>query len=231
MKIVALADPHGPDYMNRHRLPEGDVLIVCGDLTYTGDLNELRATAAALERQPHAHKIVIAGNHDFCLEGRKFRLPHINDRIRTEAESILSNAGLVYLNQTSHHINGVHFYGTPWTPEYHAWAFNADRNWEGSGRKWDALPNDVDVLLAHGPPFGYGDLTANNERVGCTYMANAIKTKCPRFVCYGHIHEDVGTRRLGQSTLINCSIGYPVHYGMRQEHPVVFELDARSPKT
>ena len=50
------------------RLPDGDVLVHAGDLTQSGSLMELQATVNWLCAQPHAIKIVMAGNHDLFLD-------------------------------------------------------------------------------------------------------------------------------------------------------------------
>jgi hypothetical protein len=39
-----------------------------GDLSRKGRVDEVLATAEWLNSVPHRHKLVIAGNHDFCLE-------------------------------------------------------------------------------------------------------------------------------------------------------------------
>lgn len=222
MKIVAMADPHEASVVRGLKIPDGDVLTVSGDLTYKGSLEELREVADALANLPHKHKIVIAGNHDFCLEGRKFRQPFKNSQVWQEAETILVDAGLIYLKDSGYSIDGKTFWGAPWTPEYHSWAFNVDRG--DLYKKWDKIPHNLDVLLVHGPPFGYGDMTVNRERVGDDALLYAISETKPRHVCYGHIHEDVGTRRIRDTMAHNCSVGYPVYRDMPQYLPVEFEI-------
>jgi len=222
MKIVAMADPHYAGVFDKIKVPDGDVLVVCGDLTYKGGLEELQSVASALSEFPHKHKLVIAGNHDFCLEGRKFRDPIVNVNRKFKAEDILVDAGLTYLKDSGATIDGIKFWGAPWTPEYHSWAFNVDR--DKIHAKWANIPSGLDVLMVHGPPFGYGDLTIGMERVGDSALLRAIETKKPRVVCYGHIHEDCGERHVGTTRLVNCSIGYPVYREMRQFEPVVLDI-------
>ena len=50
-------------------LPRGDVLLHAGDFTMEGTLEEVQAFASWWHAQPHAQKVLIAGNHDRCLEG------------------------------------------------------------------------------------------------------------------------------------------------------------------
>ena len=64
------------------------------------------------------HKIVIAGNHDwFCQTD-----PNL-------ARQILSTE-CIYLNEEETIIDGVRFWGSPWTPEFCSWAFNIPKGEE-----------------------------------------------------------------------------------------------------
>ena len=52
-------------------LPQGDVLLHAGDFTMRGEMEELQQFAGWWRAQA-AHfpqRVLIAGNHDFCLEG------------------------------------------------------------------------------------------------------------------------------------------------------------------
>src|SRR6266545_7467961 len=105
MRIVAVADTH--TFQDDLRvIPEGDVFIHAGDLCRSGRLDELRAVAAWLRTLPHRHKIVIAGNHDWCF-------------VREPQAALASlGAGAVYLQDSEAIIEGVRFWGSPWQPEF-----------------------------------------------------------------------------------------------------------------
>jgi Icc-related predicted phosphoesterase len=211
MKIAAIADPHANTKLVT---PDADVLTVSGDLTMRGTLSELAVFRKWLVAQPQKHKIVIAGNHDFCLE-RKSEVQ--------EAENILAGDGIIYLRDQSVTLDGVHFYGSPWQPWFHDWAFNLRRGYQLQ-EVWAKIPENVDVFLCHGPPFGYGDRTLAGERVGCEDLLEAIKLKKPKYTLYGHIHEDVGSWVVDGCQLVNCSVGYPVSWYMKQ-HDKAFVFD------
>lgn len=66
MKIVQISDTHGKHRLLKN-LPEGDVLIHCGDLTENGTEEEVLDFINWLERLPYRHKIFVTGNHDLCL--------------------------------------------------------------------------------------------------------------------------------------------------------------------
>src|SRR5690242_15878126 len=85
LRLVAISDTH-----ERHRyisLPEGDVLVHAGDITKRGSLQAIEEFAKWMKEAPHKHKIVIAGNHDFCFEDERL----------VDAKRLLDNEGIIYL--------------------------------------------------------------------------------------------------------------------------------------
>jgi predicted phosphohydrolase len=85
-------------------------------------------------------------------------------------------------------------YGSPWQPEFCDWAFNLQRG-PPCLTTWQKIPIETDVLITHGPPYGYGDRTTSGFKCGCTDMTAILKgrEKKPRVHIFGHIHEDYGT--------------------------------------
>ena len=66
--IVAISDTHNL-HGDLREVPDGDVLIHCGDgLRCGGDEEAVRALGQWLASQPHAVKVVTGGNHDATLE-------------------------------------------------------------------------------------------------------------------------------------------------------------------
>ena len=79
--------------------------------------------------------------------------------------------------------------GTPHQPEYGGWAFNLVRG-QPCLNKWNLIPEDVDVLITHGPPLGFGDLTCTGVRAGCVELLHSVQKRIrPKYHVYGHIHE------------------------------------------
>lgn len=131
----------------------------------------------------------------------------------------------------------IKVYGSPWQPEFYGWAFNAQRGPEILA-KWRLIPADVDILLTHGPPFGYGDTTSGGDRVGCLDLMNELTHRIrPRLHVFGHIHEGAGvwTHNYDPSTttdiphrsstmLINactCDLNYrPTHPPISLKYPL-----------
>jgi Icc-related predicted phosphoesterase len=99
-------------------------------------------------------------------------------------------------------------WGTPWQPWFFDWAFNAPRR-DGEAflaAKFGPLPTATDIVVAHGPPRGYGDRTSRGEHVGSTAITAALERVEPRLVVCGHIHEAYRRFELGASTIVNVSL-------------------------
>lgn len=104
MKIAVISHAHS--FHRRLDVPEADLLVHCGDFLGNGSLTQLRNFCDWLKSLPHKHKIVIAGNHDTCLE---------KDWTRLEGEELLKSC-CHYLMGSSSIIDEVKFYGSPWQP-------------------------------------------------------------------------------------------------------------------
>ncbi len=190
MKCVVISDTHGmyPDL----EIPPGDVFIHAGDILGRGKLSELVEFNDWLGTLPHTHKIVIAGNHDWCFQTNE-----------GESRLILTNA--VYLRDELIEIDGVKFYGSPWQPFFFNWAFNLSRG-AALKDKWDLIPASVDVLITHGPAIGILDQTMDGSNVGCEELMMAIRRVKPKYHLFGHIHESYGVAQLNGCTHVNASI-------------------------
>ncbi len=209
MKIVALSDTHS----RHHQLavPDGDILIHAGDATMSGSLNEIAVFNAWLGTLPHPVKLFCAGNHDWLFE----REPNL-------ARSLMTNA--TYLQDELIVVNGLRIYASPWQPRFFDWAFNLDRGLP-LRRKWDLIPDDVDVLVTHGPPFGIRDQNPNGEHCGCEELRAAVERVKPRLHIFGHIHQGYGELVYEGMRFVNacnCTEQYQPHNA-----PLVFELEPR----
>jgi len=207
LKIIAISDTHG-----KHRsitIPHGDVLVHAGDITSRGTIDEVSNFNEFLDTLPHEYKIIIAGNHDFCFE-----------RNREKSESKLTNC--IYLQDQSVIIKDVKFYGSPWQPWFYNWAFNLQRGKELK-LKWSKIPLDTNVLITHGPPYGYGDMTERGKAEGCEDLLSAVKRIKPKVHIFGHIHEGSGLISNENTMFINastCDSSYsPIN------PPIVYEYD------
>lgn len=202
MKIVCISDTH-----TKHRqieIPDGDVLVFAGDLMSSGySAKEVVDFSVWLSELPHKHKVIIAGNHD--------RLAELNPQpFRDELKEVA-----IYLEDSGTEIDGIKFWGSPYTPEFGTWAFNAPR--DGSIKKhWDKIPMDTDVLITHGPPYGILDKTGGllykspgvweDMSLGCHYLAERVKEIKPVLHIFGHIHGGYGQEIANETLHINASV-------------------------
>lgn len=192
MRIVAISDTH--NYHNHYdtvTLPPADLLIHAGDMTHKGSLEELESFNEWLGGLDYEHKIVIAGNHDWCFQ-----------RQAKEARETLSSAH--YLQDSGLEIEGLFFWGSPWQPKYNRWAFNLERG-EQLRARWDLIPDRVDVLITHGPPRGIGDRVKSGERVGCEDLLERTRGLKPKLHIFGHVHEDYGVTESKETLYVNAS--------------------------
>ena len=88
-------------------------------------------------------------------------------------------------------MEGFKIYGSPITPTFYNWAFMCDRG-EQIKRYWDMIPENTDILISHGPPFGILDLNGT-EHCGCEELAKRIpQLKNLNMAIWGHIHSGRG---------------------------------------
>ena len=204
MRIVCISDTH--EQHERIVVPNGDMLICAGDVTANGSTIALQRFGRWMQQQPHAHKILIAGNHDWCFErnGQSLLPPDIH-----------------YLQDSAIVIAGLRVWGSPWQPRFYDWAFNLDRG-PRLAAKWALIPADTDILVTHGPPMGTLDLTPRGDRAGCEALAARLEHLRVRLHVFGHIHHSYGVVERGGRISVNASI---CDEGYRAANaPVVVEL-------
>jgi Icc-related predicted phosphoesterase len=200
VRIVCISDTHlvhedrGVAF-EHFKIPDGDILVHSGDATFDGSVEEIDRFASWFRTLPHKHKVFVAGNHDRGFQDRP-------ERARRQLPD-----GVIYLQDSGVEIMGLKFYGAPWQPEFQDWAFNLPRG-EKLRAKWSLIPNEVDVLVTHGPPHGVLDLTWNGEHVGCEELHKVVFNRVePRLHIFGHIHHSGGSKRkIGKTTFVNAAI-------------------------
>lgn len=190
MRVVAISDLHGrlPD------VPTCDLLLLAGDICpdYRGTaIPAFRPLVAErqsvwlrevfspwLGRQPCQHTIMCWGNHDYVGE-----LP-ANSRAALAAD-VLTDQSVTW--------RGLYVYATPWTHFVPGvWAFDVPPR-ELAARNAD-IPNDTDVLITHGPPYGVLDTNSAGEHCGSRSLLEATVRVRPKLHVFGHIHEARGQR-------------------------------------
>jgi Icc-related predicted phosphoesterase len=207
MRIACISDTHG--FHRKLDVPEAEVLVHAGDFSARGGtVEELDDFNAWLGELPHRHKIVVAGNHDKLFEAD----PKL-------ARARLSNA--VYLEQSAVTLDGIRFWGCPVTPVLPHMAFAVQRG--AAGKYWDKIPDQTEVLITHGPPFGILDKeNILAEHMGCMQLTKAVQRVRLRLHIFGHIHGGRGREQGPNGTqFVNCA----VLQSNRLFPPIVVEID------
>jgi len=213
-RIVCISDTH--EKHAQVTLPEGDILVHAGDSTFRGEFYAVASFANWLKQQPHQHKIVIAGNHELS-----FQTPY-----RKMMLNLLLEAGVIYLEDSGMEINNLFFYGTPWQPWFHDWAFNLPRDGEELRNKWKQIPDQTNILISHGPPYGILDGVQDISRgpQGCKLLKKRV-VRLPKLKAhiFGHLHHDGGqTVNLGGVQFVNAAICDDMYNPSRT--PIVIEI-------
>ena len=139
MKLVLISDTHTEHA--RLNLPEADVLVHAGDFLGWGTAQELINFVNWLRREAYKFnkEVLIAGNHDRILEQQP----------RESQDLLLERIpNLFYLQDSACIIDGVKFWGSPWTTEFQNWAFMR-RGGFHMDEAWKQVPEDTQVLITH----------------------------------------------------------------------------------
>lgn len=230
LRIVALSDTHTKH--SQLTIPECDILVHCGDFTWTGKFFEVRDFLNWFEAQPAKHKVFIAGNHELTLDSTHsgFSQP-IYDMVKNWR-------GLTYLDNQAVEIEGVKFYGTPWTPWFHDWGFNGLEEVDIPFRRgrmltetYGDIPADTDILICHGPPRDLVDQESADERLGSIDMRNQIDSgrfsKLKLYLC-GHLHDARDQERY--NGVLFCNVSSLDRAYERLQKPVMIDLDVNQAK-
>lgn len=229
VRVVAISDTHSflPD------VEPCDILLLGGDICDNGS-----AVAQVgwlydvfkpwLEKIPAKHVVGIAGNHDLVF-GKN-------------SELVPRNLKWNYLQGTVIELEGLKIYGLPWSLPIWG-AFQLDE--EGLARKCSQIPNDIDIIVSHGPPYGIGDgvprlITDQNEHewpgvehVGSFALRERVFDIRPLLTVFGHIHEGRGYWHHGWPDEKSCVLANisqmngefkPIH------KPMVFDVDKENKK-
>jgi Icc-related predicted phosphoesterase len=225
MKIWHISDTH--TYHGLLKVPEGiDMVIHSGDATNPRDPyaseQEMLNFISWFGSLPIKHKVFVAGNHDLCIE-----------RNLVTKIDFMKN-GIVYLENDYAEVEGIKIWGSPFTPTFgQGWAFNKKRS--ALHDVWKHIPDDVDIVVTHGPPKGILDLAYHQlnciEFCGDEALRKRMYLLNPKLCLFGHIHnnEDIinaGTMKLsiGNTIYSNGSVVTDGKFGKLSSHGNTFEI-------
>lgn len=197
--ITFISDTHGKHEQVGSFLPGGDFLFHAGDFMNSGYYwNELTPFLEWFDGiKGYEHKLFIAGNHD-----RLFENEYIDATRKVREYKTIG-----YLQDSKVTRDDVKIYGSPWQPEFYGWAFNLPRNGEDLREKWFWIPDDTDVLITHGPPYGTLDVAGMGAgHVGDELLAERLEVVKPKIHVFGHIHGGYGYKFDGHTHYFNASV-------------------------
>jgi Icc-related predicted phosphoesterase len=181
----------------------GDATMFSRSIAAAADFNSW------LAELPYTYRVYVPGNHESFLEADPSK------------RSLLSNA-TVLINQ-SVEIAGLKIWGSPVTPLAHT-GFGmpsaADRR-----RLYSTIPEDTDILITHGPPFGVLDIAPGSRyHSGCPELLEAVQRVQPMLHVFGHVHGAHGTEELDGTLFANAAL--LSQEGDIEQKPVVIRIQA-----
>lgn len=199
MKLCVISDTH--EKHNKIDIPECDILIHCGDFSMMGDKFKILAFLNWFSSQPARYHIYIAGNHDISYE------KDLDFKNR-----MIKKFDLIYLEHEPKEIEGLKFFGSPYSPEFFNWSFSYERGSLDATKLWNQIPRDTDILITHGPPKNILDRCKYNspphpQNAGCEILRHRIEDLNLKYVLFGHIHEGRGMDyyTLSPTVFVNAS--------------------------
>jgi len=228
-RVVCVSDLHE----NWVEMPEGDLLLIAGDLTFGFKHDYVSQQKTIINEflpwaldQPAEKVVCVAGNHDQSVE--KWGWPIVPS----------SSEKLIYLQDAGVDVCGFRIWGTPWQPWFYNWGFNAPKR--GGERflkeRFDLIPDETDIIICHGPPYSYGDHEVDGmyeslgygqtpKRSGSKALAAAVRRVDPLLMVCGHIHQGYGVYNVHgkQTKIANAAL---VNYEYKPvNEPLVFDIE------
>ena len=202
VRITCISDTHTKHNKLNGFLPGGDILLCAGDISSRGYIHELEDFFEWYNNiNNYDTKVFIAGNHDFGFQDDAEKIKGLLTGYKT----------IDYLQDDWMEVGEdveklVKIWGSPWQPEFHNWAFNLPRG-EKIMEKWNLIPNDVDILVTHGPAHGKLDYVPyDGLNVGCEDLLQKIQEIKPKIHVSGHIHSGRGVVFSEGTLYVNASV-------------------------
>jgi Icc-related predicted phosphoesterase len=193
MKICAISDLHG--YLPKD-LPESDLLLIGGDIMPLNIQSDMKKSEEWLKNefkqwckdQETYEIVVIAGNHDWIFE-----------RNPDKVKKIFRDYGLWfhYLNNETIKlcIEGIELtiFGTPYCHRFGNWAFM--REDDTLREKFQACPDNVDIILSHDAPYGITDIClerlayTSEGHIGNIPLRERLNMVNYKYLLHGHLHS------------------------------------------
>lgn len=197
MKVAMISDVHGK--WHDLKVPECDLLISAGDYSFVGEQSLVRGFHRWLSEQPAKHVISVQGNHEVWVQS------HWNLAKQIAEENC---PRVHFIDEGPLEIMGKKIWCSAITPWFHDWAWNRQRGGEIK-KHWDKIPDDTEILVTHGPPYGILDqIEGHSEHLGCLDLyARICELRDLQLHVFGHIHS-----ASGEDTGISDSTGKEIRF-------------------
>lgn len=191
MRIVCLADIQNQcQKIKPSMIPDGEILVVAGDLTNYGELRDLSIFNEWIGKLPHKYKLVTLGNHEVNAKG-------------LDCHNLFTNATL--LHDELIEVEGFKIFGSPVNecgPYKDYWAYCEPSYIK---RVCKQMPN-CDVLITHGCPHGVLDYAPSNPHIGSKDILKAVRRIKPKIHIFGHAHSGYGTTEQWGTRFVNAAL-------------------------
>lgn len=205
MLIYAISDTH-----NRYKdlvVPQCDILISCGDYSFQGTKSETFNFHKWLDQQDARYIISIMGNHELGVEA---------DFVTSKFIAEGACPGVRFIEEGLIEIEGLKIWCSAFTPAFCDWAYNVYST-EDLKKHWNRIPEGVDIVATHGPPYGMLDVVFSppsyEEHAGCRELWDAIMRVKPKAHIFGHLHYSYGQKEFNGIkfyNVANCNDAYKI---------------------
>lgn len=209
-RIVAVSDLH----THLPVVPACDLLVIAGDVCsiFTPALEQeayLRGPFAGwLSNAPAGAVVGVSGNHELV------------------PDQLLASLPWHYLTGEALEIEGLRVHGLPWTNRFADSPYQDELGRETRETlppRFEAVPDGVDVLISHMPPFGLCDEVQSGERVGSRALRWTIERARPTLCVSGHIHRAHGAVRCADTLVVNAALAGE-HDDLPAHAPLVIDI-------
>ena len=198
MKIFSTSDIHGNKTIVRNLITtyeasEAELLLICGDIGGKKYSASTISTFGAFQRKDYDHLINELNKCSkpfYCILGN-------DDWFDVQDKHCLTSG------EAADIFNDVKAFDyVAITP------FNTNREANENKIAFELEKINIDknsIILAHCPPYKAQDKIYSGDNVGSKSIRSCIESTQPKIWFCGHIHEDYGVSKIGNTLVVNCS--------------------------
>ena len=228
VKVVGISDTHGFFIEN---IPECDILCICGDISPVDDPHTVASQKKWFEntfikhlnkyREKAKNVVFIAGNHS-----KYFFDCYKKDNGNYDIKKFLPK-GCSYLCNDCVTIDGLKIYGNPWcnAPSWAqiggpVWNF-ATHNHGFLTNLYEGIPENVDIIMTHGPAYGFCDQILDEDLLVCAFDKYKDTLKAEHLGCPAlakRIKAISGKNQDHEFTVLSAHLHSADHFGFVYEN-------------